>query len=487
MDNTDNIRAGRPSPDALLKLVAKEQRGKLKVFLGAAPGVGKTYAMLAAAERLKAEGVDVAIGLVETHGRVETAALLDGLDVLPRKPMPYRNRTLMEFDLDGALARKPHLLVVDELAHSNPPDSRHPKRYQDVEELLEAGINVWTAVNIQHLESLSDVVSRITGVRVRETIPDTVIENADEVMVVDITPGELIKRLKEGKVYLPENARRAIDKFFKPGNLTALRELALRRTADQVDDEMVSLLRQNAIEGPWPTADRLMVLIGSDAHSQTVVREAARLAASMKASLIAVHVEPAGLTSSDPSALARRDETVRLAERLGRAVGMSETDAERLRYASALHDIGKIGIPDAVLTKPGRLSPQEQQVMRRHTTIGAEILSGSRSPIVALAEVVARTHHERWDGSGYPAGLRGEAIPLAGRITAVCDVFDALLSERRYKAAWSLDAALAELRRERGGHFDPQVLDAFLALVPALDADLLAPAASRGPALVSEA
>ena len=177
----------------------------------------------------------------------------------------------------------------------------------------------------------------------------------------------------------------------------------------------------------------------------------------------------------------------RLAERLGRAVGMSETDAERLRYASALHDIGKIGIPDAVLTKPGRLSPQEQQVMRRHTTIDAEILSGSRSPIVALAEVVARTHHERWDGSGYPAGLRGEAIPLAGRITAVCDVFDALLSERRYKAAWSLDAALAELRRERGGHFDPQVLDAFLALVPALDADLLAPAASRGPALVTEA
>ena len=317
MDNTDDIRAGRPSPDELLKLAANEQRGKLKVFLGAAPGVGKTYAMLAAAGRLKAEGVDVAIGLVETHGRVETAALLNGLDVLPRKPMPYRNRTLMEFDLEGALARKPYLLVVDELAHSNPPESRHPKRYQDVEELLEAGINVWTAVNIQHLESLSDVVSRITGVRVRETIPDTVIEHADEVMVVDITAGELIKRLKEGKVYLPENARRAIDKFFKPGNLTALRELALRRTADQVDDEMVSHLRQNSIQGPWPTADRLMVLIGSDVHSQTVVREAARLASSLKASLIAVHVELTGLTSSDPSALARRDETIRLAERLG--------------------------------------------------------------------------------------------------------------------------------------------------------------------------
>ena len=196
MASTDHIRAGRPTPDALLKLAVNEKRGKLKIFLGAAPGVGKTYAMLAAAQRLKGEGVDVAVGLVETHGRAETAALLEGLEVLPRRPVPYHNRTLIEFDLDAALARKPHVLVVDELAHSNPPDSRHPKRYLDVEELLAAGINVWTAVNIQHLESLSDVVSRITGVRVRETIPDTVIENANEVMVVDITPGELIKRLK---------------------------------------------------------------------------------------------------------------------------------------------------------------------------------------------------------------------------------------------------------------------------------------------------
>ncbi len=336
MANTDDIRAGRPSPEALLQLAANEHRGKLKVFLGAAPGVGKTYSMLAAAQRLKGEGVDVVIGLVETHGRAETAALLDGLDVLPRKPTPYRNRTLMEFDLEAALARKPELLVVDELAHSNPPDARHPKRYQDVEDLLAAGINVWTAVNIQHLESLSDVVSRITGVRVRETIPDTVIEHADEVMVVDITPGELIKRLKEGKVYLPENARRAIDKFFKPSNLTALRELALRRTADQVDDEMLSLLRQNAIEGPWPTSERLMVLVGGDAFSETVVREAARLATALKANWVAVHLSPASEASTAIDEQARIDEAMRLAERLGADVTRldgRDRVGEILRYA----------------------------------------------------------------------------------------------------------------------------------------------------------
>ena len=318
MANNDP-RDGRPDPDALMKRAeaAEHTRGRFKVFLGAAPGVGKTYAMLAGAQRLKAEGVDVAIGLVETHGRAETAALLDGLDVLARVPMTYRNRTLMEFDLDAALARKPALLIVDELAHTNPPAARHPKRYQDVEELLAAGINVWTAVNIQHLDSLSDVVSRITGVKVRETIPDTVLEHADEVVVVDVTPGDLLQRLKEGKVYLPENARRAIDRFFKPSNLTALRELALRRTADQVDGEMVSLLREQAIEGPWPASERLMVLVGSDPNNELVVREAARLATALKADWFAVNLRPVGATVPDAAVLARSDEAMRLAGRLG--------------------------------------------------------------------------------------------------------------------------------------------------------------------------
>ncbi len=243
----------RPNPDSLLAAASQEGRGRLKIFLGAAPGVGKTYAMLSGAKRLIHARVDVVVGVVETHGRMETEALLEGLELLPRRTVAYRGTALSEFDLDAALARRPALLVVDELAHTNAEESRHPKRYLDVEELLAAGIDVWTAVNIQHLESLSDVVSRITGVLVRETVPDTIVDRADEVVVVDVTPAELITRLSEGRIYLPENARRAAAGFFKSGNLTALRELALRRTADRVDDQMVDHLRQNAIEGAWPT------------------------------------------------------------------------------------------------------------------------------------------------------------------------------------------------------------------------------------------
>ncbi len=307
----------RPSPEALLELAERENRGRLKVFLGASPGVGKTYAMLAGAQRLKGEGRDVVIGLVETHGRPETALLLEGLELLPRRAVSYKGHTLLEFDIDAALKRRPSLIVVDELAHTNAPDSRHPKRYQDVEELLEAGIDVWTAMNIQHVESLTDVVSTITGVKVRELVPDTVIEKADDVVVVDITPDELIQRLKEGKVYLPENARRAEQNFLKAGNLTALRELALRRTAERVDDQMVSYLRQNAIEGPWPTAERILVCVGADAQSQAVVRIAARLATGLNASWIAVHLAVPGSEPHDAGSLKRIDDALALAQRLG--------------------------------------------------------------------------------------------------------------------------------------------------------------------------
>src|SRR5208282_2661456 len=222
---------GRPDPDALLAAFRRESAGRLKVFVGAAPGVGKTYAMLLGARRLKEEGVDVVIGLVETHGRAETSALVEGLEVLPRRMVEYHGRTIAEFDLDAALARKPALIVVDELAHTNAPESRHPKRWQDVQELLAAGIDVWTALNIQHLESLADVVSRISGVVVRETVPDRVLQEASDVVLVDITPDELIQRLNEGKVYVPETARRATQNFFTPGNLTALRESAQRQFA----------------------------------------------------------------------------------------------------------------------------------------------------------------------------------------------------------------------------------------------------------------
>src|ERR1700757_5211947 len=218
--NTDEPR--RPDPDALLKEAAKAGRGRLKVFLGMAPGVGKTYEMLSQAARRKQEGCEVLVGVVETHGRRETEALVAGLEVLPRKPIEYKGRALLEFDIDAALARKPALLLVDEYAHSNAPGARHPKRWQDVEELLAAGVNVWTTLNVQHLESLVDVVWKITGVRQRETVPDSALSRADEIEIVDITPTELRQRLAEGKIYLEETARVAADRFFKPENLTAL-------------------------------------------------------------------------------------------------------------------------------------------------------------------------------------------------------------------------------------------------------------------------
>ena len=307
----------RPSPKALLELAAKEGRGKLKVFLGMAPGVGKTFAMLSAARGQRAEGIDVLVGVVETHGRSDTAALLDGLEVLPRKPVQYRRRTLMEFDVEAAIARKPKLLLVDEFPHTNAPGLIHAKRHQDVEEALRNGIDVWTTLNVQHLESLQDVVQKITGVRVQETVPDKVLEKADEIVVIDLPPEELIQRLKEGKVYLPDNARSAIDQFFRPSNLTALRELALRRTADRVDEQMLEQLRQQGIEGPWPSAERILVCVGSDPLSEMVIRTAARQATAQKADWVALHLKPSDREIADRSVVRRTEKMMRLAERLG--------------------------------------------------------------------------------------------------------------------------------------------------------------------------
>ena len=310
----------RPDPDALLALsnragMGQSGRGRLKIFLGAAPGVGKTYAMLQAAGRLHAEGQEVVIGLVETHGRAETEALVQGLEVLPRRKISYHGVELAEFDLDAALVRHPRLMVVDELAHANPSDCRHPKRWQDVKELLDSGIDVWTALNIQHLESLADVVSHITGVTVRETVPDTVLRTASDVVLVDITPDELITRLKSRKIYLPRTARQAAENFFTQGNLTALRELALRQTADRVDDQMTEFLRQKAIEGPWGTTERLLVCLGADKGSELLVRKTSRLATSLNAGWIAVHlVRP---DHDNPQTDRKTAEIVRLAETLG--------------------------------------------------------------------------------------------------------------------------------------------------------------------------
>lgn len=330
----------RPDPDALLALAEKDRRGKLTVFLGAAPGVGKTYAMLLRAARLKAEGTDIVVGLVETHGRSETAALLEGLEVLPRLRAAHRGRVLEEFDLDGALARRPRIVLVDELAHSNPDGSRHPKRHQDIEELIAAGIDVWTALNIQHLESLADLVAQITGVTVRERVPDIVLKKADEVVLVDLPPTELIERLKEGRVYLPESASRAVDRFFRLGNLTALRELALRRTADRVDDQMVDYLKQNAIEGPWAAGERLLVCVGPDDLSEKVVRVASRLASGLNAPWLVVSIERADREVETRERLQRIEALFRLGEQLGaetrRVVG-NDFVAEILKLARREH------------------------------------------------------------------------------------------------------------------------------------------------------
>jgi two-component system sensor histidine kinase KdpD len=327
--------AQRASPDALLALAKKEGRGHLKIFLGAAPGVGKTFAMLTAARAEKAGGRDVIAGLIETHGRRETEQLLDGFDVLPRKPIIYHNQIMHEFDLDAALARRPGLLLVDEYAHTNVPGSRHPKRWRDIDELLVAGIDVWTTLNIQHLESLNDVVQKISKVRVRETVPDTVFDKADEVVLVDFPPDELLRRLAEGKIYVQDTAARAVQNFFKPQNLTALRELALRRVAERVDASLIERMQAQAIEGPWAAGERILACIGPDPISPTVVRAAKRLASLMDAPWMAVTVERSG-TSLDDAARQRLDEAMRLAESLGaetQTLTGDDLPAELLRFA----------------------------------------------------------------------------------------------------------------------------------------------------------
>ncbi|MCJ9671046.1 two-component sensor histidine kinase, partial [Neorhizobium sp. SHOUNA12B] len=251
----------RPSPDALLEHAERETRGRLKIFLGAAPGVGKTYEMLMSGRARRADGLDVVIGVVETHGRQETEALVEGFEIVPRKAIDYRGQQLDEMDLDAILARRPALVLVDELAHTNAAGSRHPKRYMDVQEILSQGIDVYSTLNIQHVESLNDVVAQITRVRVRETVPDSIIDRADDVEIIDITPDDLIKRLNDGKVYVPQTARRAIENYFSPGNLTALRELALRRTAQRVDEQLLNHMQAHAISGPWAAGDRVLVCL----------------------------------------------------------------------------------------------------------------------------------------------------------------------------------------------------------------------------------
>lgn len=317
MATTDRSIDQRPSPDALLKAAQREERGRLKIFLGAAPGVGKTFEMLLTAQARRREGIDVVVGVVETHGRAETEQLLTGLEVIARQSIAYRGLVLDEMDLDAVLARRPSLVLVDELAHSNAPGSRHPKRYLDVEELLSAGIDVFTTLNIQHVESLNDVVARITRIRVRETVPDSVLDAADDIEVIDIAPDDLIQRLKEGKVYVPKTAQRAIEHFFAPGNLTALRELALRRTAQRVDEQLLSHMRTHAIRGPWAAGERLVVCIGESAQCAALVRQAKRMADQLHAPWTALYVETARTQRLTDVERDRIADCQRLADSLG--------------------------------------------------------------------------------------------------------------------------------------------------------------------------
>ena len=311
----------RPSPDELLDRVRREEErkreGQLKIFFGAAPGVGKTYAMLEAARQKHTEGVDIVVGLVETHGRRETEALLEGLEELPRRDVEYRGRALREFDLDAALRRKPAIILVDELAHTNAPSSRHKKRWKDIYELLGAGISVYTTVNVQHLESLNDVVSQITGINVRETVPDFLLDRADEIELIDLPPDDLLQRLREGKVYMPEQAAAAIENFFRKGNLIALRELALRRTADRVDEQMQVYRQDKGIKDIWPAGERILVCVGHNPRSIRLIHAARRLAAGLRAEWVAVHVEAPSRVRASENDIKQLGDHMRLAESLG--------------------------------------------------------------------------------------------------------------------------------------------------------------------------
>src|SRR5215469_4250461 len=310
-------REGRPSPEALLAAAKQEGRGRLKIFLGAAPGVGKTYEMLLSAQARRRDGVDVVVGVVEAHGRRETEALLEGLEVIPRQQVEYKGHLLAEMDLDAILRRRPQLVLVDELAHTNAPGSRHPKRYLDVEELIAAGIDVFTTLNIQHVESLNDVIAQITRIRVRETVPDSILDHADDIEVVDLSPEDLIKRLREGKVYVPQQAERAIRHYFASGNLTALRELALRRTAQRVDEQLLSHMREHAISGPWPAGERVLVCVSEAPSTAGLIRYAKRLADRLQVPWTAIYVETARTQRLADVERDRIADHLRLAERLG--------------------------------------------------------------------------------------------------------------------------------------------------------------------------
>src|SRR5271169_4954093 len=378
----------RPSPDALLAAAHREEGriGKLRIFVGAAPGVGKTYEMLQQAHARKKDGYDIVAGVVEAHGRRDTEALLQGLEVVPRRRVNYKGQWLDEMDLDAVIARRPQIALIDELAHTNVEGSRHPKRYLDVEELMSHGIDVYTTVNIQHIESLNDVVAQITHVRVRETVPDAVFDRADAVELVDLTPADLIARLKEGKVYVPKQAERALENFFSPANLTALRELALRRTAERVDEELLTEMQAHAIQGPWAAGERILVCISEDPRSAGLVRYAKRLADRLHAPFTALYIEGRRAVQLSEEERDRIADTLRLAETLGgEALTLPASDRhiadDVIGYAHA-HNVTQIIIGKSARSRWFEIlhGSVVHDLVRRSGNISVHVIAGDQLP-----------------------------------------------------------------------------------------------------------
>ncbi len=456
----------RPDPDLLLAKLKEEEaearRGKLKLFFGACAGVGKTFAMLSAAQAQRAQGADVVVGLVETHGRAETQALLEGLETLPRKPVIYKDRTLSEFDIDAALQRKPDLVLVDELAHSNVPGSRHPKRWQDVEELLDAGIDVWSTVNVQHLETLNDVVSGITGIRVWETVPDRVFDEADEVVIVDLPPDDLLQRLKEGKVYLPQQAATAVRNFFRKGNLIALRELALRRTADRVDDEMLLYRRTQSVAPVpvWQTREALLLCVGPDERSETLVRGTARLAMQLGVPWHVVYVETPRLQRLPDAARARVMRVLKMAQDAGATTAALAGDglpAAIVKYARE-HNLSRVVL--------GRDTGRRRHLWR--TTLAEAVGAAGRDLDVIQLALPTRERRmaaaPKEPAEGQPAGPRWHPYAMSALVCAAAALVAAPLHSvfdlSNIVMVFLLAVVVVAVRYGRG----PAVLAAFLSV-----------------------
>jgi two-component system, OmpR family, sensor histidine kinase KdpD len=412
----------RPSPEALLEAARREERrvGKLRIFVGAAPGVGKTYEMLLQAQARQKDGYDVVIGVVETHGRRETEALLAGLEVLPRRRLLYKGQWLDEMDIDAIIARHPQIVLVDELAHTNVEGSRHPKRYLDVEELMSYGIDVYTTVNIQHIESLNDVVAQITHVRVRETVPDAVFDRADAVELVDLTPDDLIARLKEGKVYVPRQAERALEHFFSPANLTALRELALRRTAERVDEQLLNEMQAHAIQGPWPAGERILVCISEDPRCASLVRYAKRLADRLHGPWTALYVQGRRSVQLSEEERDRVADTLRLAEALGgEAITLPASDhhiADDVISYSQANNVTQIVIGKSARTRWFEIlhGSVVHDLVRRSGNISVHVIAGDAAPGQAIPKKSVRPaeRDEIFDPRPYLAAVLAVVVAL---------------------------------------------------------------------------